>query len=946
MKKFTIKGATQKIIISLIVIILVNFTIPIKSNAGVISWAGNTIGEAILQFTAFLGDTAIGILHKFVLGTEDMFSSVMLSSDNPTVADADGDLHGENASETIELDGGSIGTDGVGIPNIMVCPEYIFSNRIAILDANFVNPGEYSGTNKQALTSGTLRTVITSWYRAFRNIAVVGLLSVLVYIGIRILISSTAQDKAKYKERIIDWLVGLCLVFVMHYIMAGTMMITENITAMLDNSINNQYEIAISGDGIEDGTVVKENLTGYVRLLAQSGDLSDSFAYVLLYIVLVVFTFMFLFIYLKRVLYMAFFTMIAPLVAMTYPLDKIADGKAQGFTMWFKEYMMNALIQPVHLILYTVFIGSAAELAKDNIIYAIVAMAFLLPAEKFIKKMFRLDRAETTSALGAIAGGALAMQGMQKLAKAGSNAGSGKGKSSSGKEEKGKIRYGGNNVDGAWKNNNQAAIEVGNTNHQALNGQNPNNDSSLQDESMATVGTAAALASQDDNNNSSNSNVNYADNSNLNQGTDNEQNDNINLNDVNEQNADASKLGDEEDNRSFGEYITDSWHNNIGMTPAEKFRSIQEGAKALPNKATEAFKKSNTYKNSPIINKYNSIPKPVRRAIKGVAKMPGKAVKSVWKHKGKIGRAAVKTLAAGTGVMAGAAFGIASGDISKGGTYAIGGLMAGRAIGNNFANAAGSAKDAIQGGASSLRNSYEESAYGSDKANELRSKRDYEKNRQLHMKDAEQTERAKQLASKLNKSGVYSKRKPITYKEVQNKMFDYMSAGITDDKQIEKGLTMEEQHKQFNQSQIIAIMQNANKISDETITDDKKRAAYRESVKSKYGDEAGEQFTSLVAEAKGLDKFYNNKVAQEKAQAAAQAEEQSRYVVHGTTGQETNKPKNSTTTYKTSVRRQNNRKQNHMTGLEDDGNKQATMQAEKQSRNILHGTPRQETNKP
>ena len=94
-------------------------------------------------------------------------------------------------------------------------------------------------------------------------------------------------------------------------------------------------------------------------------------------------------------------------------------------------------------------------------------------------------------------------------------------------------------------------------------------------------------------------------------------------------------------------------------------------------------------------------------------------------------------------------------------------------------------------------------------------------------------------------------------------MFDYKSAGITDDDQITKGLMMEEKHKEFDQSQIISIMKNANKISDDTILDDKKRNSYRESVKAKYGDKAGEQFTGLVAEAKGLDKFYNKKISEE-----------------------------------------------------------------------------------
>ena len=48
--------------------------------------------------------------------------------------------------------------------------------------------------------SRKLQSSISTWYKTLRLIAIVGLLSVLVYVGIRILISSTGQEKAKYKK--------------------------------------------------------------------------------------------------------------------------------------------------------------------------------------------------------------------------------------------------------------------------------------------------------------------------------------------------------------------------------------------------------------------------------------------------------------------------------------------------------------------------------------------------------------------------------------------------------------------------------------------------------------------------------------------------------------------------------------------------------------------------
>ena len=41
-----------------------------------------------------------------------------------------------------------------------------------------------------------------------------------------------------------------------------------------------------------------------------------------------------------------FLIVIAPLVTITYSIDKISDGKAQGMNTWFREFAYNVLIQP------------------------------------------------------------------------------------------------------------------------------------------------------------------------------------------------------------------------------------------------------------------------------------------------------------------------------------------------------------------------------------------------------------------------------------------------------------------------------------------------------------------------------------------------------------------------------------------------------------------------
>ena len=51
-----------------------------------------------------------------------------------------------------------------------------------------------------------------------------------------------------------------------------------------------------------------------------------------------------------------FLILVAPITAITYPIDKISDGKAQAFNMWLQEFLYEVIIQPFHLLIYVVFL--------------------------------------------------------------------------------------------------------------------------------------------------------------------------------------------------------------------------------------------------------------------------------------------------------------------------------------------------------------------------------------------------------------------------------------------------------------------------------------------------------------------------------------------------------------------------------------------------------------
>ena len=342
--------------------------------------------------------------------------------------------HEEEIRSRIETDGVYNLTSEYNTDQIQTAL-YDFYEKFTYVTATYVGP---SNTYSPAYT---LRTTIAKWYVIIRNIAIVCMLSILVYTGIRILIFSTSQDKAKYKQLLIDWLVAVCLLFFMHYIMNFSVKLVKRITALISFI----------------------DLNDFINIARNHAELNDNVAtcwgYTIIYLVLIFFSIKFTFIYLKRVIYMAFLTMIAPLVALTYPIDKLNDGKAQAFDSWLREYLFTLLMQPFHLLLYTIIIGSAADLATGNLLFSIVALAFISEAENFLRKFFGFEKAQTPGLLGGPAGAALMMSAIRSLE--GLTRGShGKPKAQNGSDKKAEIGNKNENPKKPYFNNNMNAIET------------------------------------------------------------------------------------------------------------------------------------------------------------------------------------------------------------------------------------------------------------------------------------------------------------------------------------------------------------------------------------------------------------------------------------------------------------------------------------------------------
>lgn len=255
--------------------------------------------------------------------------------------------------------------------------EKLLTGQYPLFDINLF---EDVASGPQMNLINSIKAQAAIWYVGVRNISIIGCAIVLIYVGIRLAIATTAEDVAKYKKMLMGWVVGLILLFFIHYIVLIMIRIAnvfiEFITTAIEKDTNTvNMEIEVLTDVFD-----KINKTeGWDKLF-----------YLLLYIVLTYYELKFFIMYLFRVFKIFIMMVISPLVCMTYPIDVIGDGRAQAFNNWLREMIMQVFIQPIHLLVYVVFIYSAGEIAKTAPLIAIMFIIALDNAEKIVRSALKI----------------------------------------------------------------------------------------------------------------------------------------------------------------------------------------------------------------------------------------------------------------------------------------------------------------------------------------------------------------------------------------------------------------------------------------------------------------------------------------------------------------------------------------------------------------------------
>lgn len=225
---------------------------------------------------------------------------------------------------------------------------------------------------------GILRNIVAGWYISFRNLALIALVIIVMYLGIRIALSTIPEKTGQYKTALWSWIVSIILLFIIHYFMIAVFSINETILNLLENTN--------AGD-----TSIYET----IETRAFDIRMNIGIPATIMYLILIIYFYKFLWIYMKRYFTVMILIIIAPFICAKYAFDGAKGKKGTSLTSWMYDFSMNVFLQSVHALLYTALMGVAINIAVSSLwgfIIALVFINFILKADKIFLDIFNFGK--------------------------------------------------------------------------------------------------------------------------------------------------------------------------------------------------------------------------------------------------------------------------------------------------------------------------------------------------------------------------------------------------------------------------------------------------------------------------------------------------------------------------------------------------------------------------
>ncbi len=321
-----------------------------------------------------------------------------------------------------------------------VTMQSIVFNQVTSLNPNFFDY-DLAIANE---TTKIMRDVVNSWYSFFMVLAITAYLIVLLVMGIKIVIGSTAGGLEKAKELAVKWLVGVLILFlfpnvVLRYAfklnegIVGTICEQYGDTGPRGTPLGNtegewseeeiefrspEYVSRFTGKnalaGEEANIVYQKALDTYrsgadmTRIMRAYAGITRKLIYVMIWFILLSQLVVLIVKYYKRYFVIALLIIVFPLVAMYYIIEIVRGKPGQVFSEWTKEILINIFMQTIHAIIYVLIASVAISRVQLDIrtsgdamnwILIIVAINFLGQGEKILRKLTGID-GKTDSGIG------------------------------------------------------------------------------------------------------------------------------------------------------------------------------------------------------------------------------------------------------------------------------------------------------------------------------------------------------------------------------------------------------------------------------------------------------------------------------------------------------------------------------------------------------------------
>lgn len=313
-------------------------------------------------------------------------------------------------------------SDGLKFP----FPDQVIFNGLPMLDPNFINPNGDSGS-----MVNIMKDIVQNFYYSFFALAGTVFVLAAVVIGIKLAFSALASEKARYKEAIKNWIMGLGMLFLMHFVLAGMFAINEQIcisASIICKKVTfgvNKLELIpwagsfikgmINGVGSIFGNdqvaeeVFDMHIQGYGGLIlkfAVKGILQNDLIYSIGLAIMLGQTFTLIIMYIKRVFYCIILGMIAPLIVAMDTIQKVVTGRDSGVLKnWFQNMVaiiFNQSFQAIFLCVTTILLGEIAKGKNRDIVVGLVSVIGLNAIMKFDKLFKELLGIKDSKVMGGL----------------------------------------------------------------------------------------------------------------------------------------------------------------------------------------------------------------------------------------------------------------------------------------------------------------------------------------------------------------------------------------------------------------------------------------------------------------------------------------------------------------------------------------------------------------